>query len=59
MSRGVRGGPRQTKTHVRGTTPGELASETLKVSMQERIIEVEEDAVKCGGSFRLRSGSAD
>ena len=34
-------------------------SGTLKVRMQERILDVEEDAVKSGGYFRLRRGSAN
>ena len=45
--------------HLNHRVRGGAYSETLKVRMQERILEVEADAVKCGGYFRLRSGSAD
>ena len=38
---------------------GRTYSGTLNVRMQERILEVEEDAVKCDGYFQLKSGSAD
>ena len=50
---------RNPKNGVLHRARGGAYSETLKVRMQERILEVEEDAVKCGGYFRLRSGSAD
>ena len=50
---------RNPKNGVLHRVRGGAYSGTLRVRTHERMLEVEEDAVKCGGYFRLRSGGAD